>query len=219
MGGIHFFVEGSLHKYRSLFEEVCPAPMTIPKGQTLCTQCCTHGWLYYILDGLAKVYITTSDGNEQIIDFMMRDTLIGMDCIDDEKKSVVSIASVTEMRVLPFTPEILRRIILDNPQLGFDLVVYYGEVLRQVSFMVGSLGHADLMVRLASFFLLFIDTPDYQQNHKILLTQQEIASCINVSRAQITKMYAQLRKEKVIDTGNHYVTILDEEKLQRYSRL
>ena len=176
MGGIHFFVEGSLHKYRSLFEEVCPAPMTIPKGQTLCTQCCTHGWLYYILDGLAKVYITTSDGNEQIIDFMMRDTLIGMDCIDDEKKSVVSIASVTEMRVLPFTPEILRRIILDNPQLGFDLVVYYGEVLRQVSFMVGSLGHADLMVRLASFFLLFIDTPDYQQNHKILLTKQEIVS-------------------------------------------
>ena len=219
MGGIHFFVEGSLHKYRSLFEEVCPAPMTIPKGQTLCTQCCTHGWLYYILDGLAKVYITTSDGNEQIIDFMMRDTLIGMYCIDDEKNSVVSIASVTEMRVLPFTPEILRRMILDNPQLGFDLVVYYGEVLRQVSFMVGRLGHADLMVRLASFFLLFIDTLDYQQNHKILLTQQEIASCINVSRAQIAKMYAQLRKEKVIDTGNHYVTILDEEKLQRYSRL
>lgn len=197
MGGIHFFVEGSLHKYRSLFEEVCPAPMTIPKGQTLCTQCCTHGWLYYILDGLAKVYITTSDGNEQIIDFMMRDTLIGMDCIDDEKKSVVSIASVTEMAgCSPSLRKFLRRMILDNPQLGFDLVVYYGEVLRQVSFMVGSLGHADLMVRLASFFLLFIDTLDYQQNHKILLTQQEIASCINVSRRRLPKCTRSCEKKR-----------------------
>ena len=43
--------------------------MMVPKGQNLCTQCYTHGWLYYILDGLAKVYISTSDGNEQIIDF------------------------------------------------------------------------------------------------------------------------------------------------------
>ena len=74
VNSIHFFVEGSLRKYRPLFESVCPAPMMVPKGQNLCTQCYTHGWLYYILDGLAKVYISTSDGNEQIIDFMKQDT-------------------------------------------------------------------------------------------------------------------------------------------------
>ena len=143
VNSIHFFVEGSLRKYRPLFESVCPAPMMVPKGQNLCTQCYTHGWLYYILDGLAKVYISTSDGNEQIIDFMKQDTLIGMDCIDDENKSVVSITSVVDMHVLPFTADILKKLILQNPQLGYDLVVYYGEVLREVAFMVGSLGHSD----------------------------------------------------------------------------
>ena len=118
MNSIHFFVEGSLRKYRPLFESVCPAPMMVPKGQNLCTQCYTHGWLYYILDGLAKVYISTSDGNEQIIDFMKQDTLIGMDCIDDENKSVVSITSVVDMHVLPFTADILKKLILQNPQLA-----------------------------------------------------------------------------------------------------
>ena len=219
MSSIRFFVEGSLRKYRELFESVCPAPMTIPRGQSLCTQCCTHGWMYYILDGLAKVYITTSDGNEQIIDFMKEDTLIGMDCVGDGSRSVVSITSMMDMRVLPFTPEILKRMILQNPELGFDLVVYYGEVLRQVSFLVGSLGHSNLMVRLASFLLLFVDTPEYQRTKKIYLTQQEVASSINVSRAQIAKMYGQLRKEGTIDTGNRYVTILNEKKLQEYSKL
>ena len=134
MSSIRFFVEGSLRKYRELFESVCPAPMTIPRGQSLCTQCCTHGWMYYILDGLAKVYITTSDGNEQIIDFMKEDTLIGMDCVGDGSRSVVSITSMMDMRVLPFTSEILKRMILQNPELGFDLVVYYGDVLRQEYF-------------------------------------------------------------------------------------
>ena len=113
--------------------------MSIPKGQRLCEQCSTRGWLYYILEGVAKVYLTTTDGNEHIVDFMKADTLIGMDCIDGGNRSVVSISGVTELRVLPFTPDMLRELILKNPELGFDLVVYYGEVLRQVAFMVGRL--------------------------------------------------------------------------------
>ena len=174
MNRIHFFVEGSLRKYRARFESVCPAPMTVPKGQDLLRQCVTQGWLYYILDGLAKVYVATSDGGEQIVEFMRQDTLIGMDCIDIENKSVVSIASVTEMHVLPFTPDILRKMIFQDPELGFDLVIYYGEVLR------------------------------------------EVASFINVSRAQLAKLYGKLRKEGIIDTGNHYVAVLDADKLQAY---
>ena len=54
---------------------------------------------------------------------------------------------------------------------------------------------------------------------KILLTQQEVASFINVSRAQLAKMYGQLRKEGIIDTGNRFVTVLDEKKLQAYQKL
>lgn len=216
---INFFVEGSLRKYRERFESVCPAPMTVPKGQDLLRQCVTQGWLYYILDGLAKVYVATSDGGEQIVEFMRQDTLIGMDCIDSENKSVVSIASVTEMHVLPITPDILRKMIFQDPELGFDLVIYYGEVLREVAFMVGSLGHSNQMVRLASFLSLLVDAPEYQRQGRIPLTQQEVASFLNVSRAQLAKLYGKLRKEGIIDTGNHYVSVLDPKKLQAYRDL
>lgn len=216
---INFFVEGSLRKYRERFESVCPAPMTVPKGQDLQRQCVTQGWLYYILDGLAKVYVATSDGGEQIVEFMRQDTLIGMDCIDSENKSVVSIASVTEMHVLPITPDILRKMIFQDPELGFDLVIYYGEVLREVAFMVGSLGHSNQMVRLASFLSLLVDAPEYQKQGRIPLTQQEVASFLNVSRAQLAKLYGKLRKEGIIDTGNHYVSVLDPKKLQAYRDL
>ena len=113
----------------------------------------------------------------------------------------------------------MKKLILQNPQLGYDLVVYYGEVLREVAFMVGSLGHSDQMLRLTTFLLLLLDTPEYRETGKILLTQQEVASFINVSRAQLAKMYGQLRKEGIIDTGNRFVTVLDEKKLQAYQKL
>ena len=71
--------------------------------------------------------------------------------------------------------------------------------------------------RLAAFLLLFLATPDYKKTRKIALTQEEIASFINVSRAQVAKMFGQLRKEGVIATGNRYVTVLDQKKLMEYS--
>lgn len=217
MSGIQFVFEGNFVKYRSLFQKMCPPPMTIRKGYTLCSQCHTSGWMYYMLDGISKVYITTNDGNERIIDFMKKDTLIGMDCINPQHRSVVSISSITDMQVLPFTPEMLKNMLLQNPELGFDLAVYYGEVLRQVAYTAGNMGIADLMGRLASFLLLFLDTNDYKETQKIALTQEEIASFINVSRAQVAKMFGQLRKEGIIATGNRYVTILDQKKLMEYS--
>ena len=68
MGDIQFVFEGHFVKYRTLFLEMYPPPMTIRKGHILCSQCHTSGWMYYMLDGLSKVYITTNDGNERIID-------------------------------------------------------------------------------------------------------------------------------------------------------
>lgn len=218
MNHIRFFVEGTLKKYRALFESVCPPPMSIPKGQRLCEQCSTRGWLYYILEGVAKVYLTTTDGNEHIVDFMKADTLIGMDCIDGGNRSVVSISGVTELRVLPFTPDMLRELILKNPELGFDLAVYYGEVLWQVAFMVGSMSHTDLLVRLATFLLLFVD-PNSSGPYKVPLTQQDVASSIHVSRAQVAKMYAQLRAEGVLQPKNRHVLLCDAEKLQQYTQM
>ncbi len=217
MGDIQFVFEGNFLKYRTLFLEMCPPPMTIRRGSVLCAQCHTSGWMYYMLDGISKVYITTNDGNERIIDFMKKDTLIGMDCINPKHRSVVSISSITDMQVLPFTPEMLKKMLLKNPELGFDLAVYYGEVLRQVAYTAGNMGIADLMGRLASFLLLFLDTPDYKETQKIGLTQEEIASFINVSRAQVAKMFGKLRKEGIIATGNRYVTVLDQKKLMEYS--
>ncbi len=216
MSSIHFVFEGDFLKYRPLFQEMCPPPLTIKKGYMLCSQCSTRGWMYYLLSGIAKVYITTSDGNERIIDFMKNDTLLGMDCINAAHRSVVTISSITDMQVLPFTPEMLKNMLLKNPDLGFDLAVYYGEVLRQVTYTCGNLGIADPMGRLASFLLLFLDTPNYEETQKIGLTQEEIASFINLSRAQVAKMLGILRREGAIVTGNRYVTVVDAGKLREY---
>ena len=193
MGNINFVIEDEFVKYRSMFEEYCPPPLTVKKGTNLCTQCLTSDWMYYLVDGIAKVFVTNYDGNERIIDFMKKNTLIGMDCVIPALKSVVSISCVTDIHVLPFTSDILKKMLDQSSEFAYDLVLYYGKVLRQVAYQCGSLGISNLTARLANFLFLFTDTADFRNERKIPLTQEEIASSINISRAQVAKICSQFR--------------------------
>ena len=81
MNHISFVLENEFNDYYKMFKQFCPPPLTVPKGTVLCTQGFTSDWMYYLIDGIAKVYITNHDGNERLIDFMKNHTIIGMDCI------------------------------------------------------------------------------------------------------------------------------------------
>jgi CRP-like cAMP-binding protein len=219
MSNIRFVIENEFAKYYPLFEKFCPPPLLVPKNTDLCKQCRTGGWMYYMLDGVAKVYITNYDGSERIIDFMKAHTIIGMDCVIPGSKSVVSIVSITDIRVLPFNNEILKQMLDLDSEFAYDLVLYYGKVLRQVTYFSGNLGIRDLAMRLANFLFLFIDPSEDPNALKLTLTQDEIAEAINISRAQVAKILCLFRKKGWIKTGNHYIQIIDVEKLKKYCRL
>ncbi|MEG0392131.1 MAG: Crp/Fnr family transcriptional regulator [Anaerovoracaceae bacterium] len=218
MGNNNFIFEDEFAKYRGLFEKYCPPHLTVAKGIVLCKQCHPSGWMYYLVDGVAKVHITNYEGTECIIDIMKKNTIIGMDCITPSLKSVVSISSVTDMQVLPFTTEMLKQMLAENSELAYDMLLYYGKVLRQVTYNLGSQGIRDLTTRLANFLFFFTDTPGYLESGKIELTQDEIAAAINISRAQVAKICSVFRKEGIIETGNRYISVIDIGKLSAYCR-
>lgn len=218
MNNISFILENELDKYLDMFESFCPPPLTVSKGNDLLKQCETSGWMYYLIDGIAKVYVTSSLGNERIIDLMKGGTLIGMDCINPDFRSVVSIHAVTDIHVLPFNNDILRKMIHKNADFAYDLVLYYGKVLRQVTYNSGVLGITDPLIRFANFLYLFIDTGSYKNAGGVEMTQEEIAAAINISRAQVTKMCRKFRQEGIIQTGSRRITILDWDKLRSYCR-
>ena len=115
MNYINFIFENEIKKYQGLFESFCPPPLKVAKKTDLLKQCQTVGWLYYLIDGVVKVYITNYEGNEHIVDLMRGGTLIGMDCVTPGSRSVVSISALTDIRVLPFNMDILKKMLAKDP--------------------------------------------------------------------------------------------------------
>ncbi len=171
------------------------------------------------MDGIVKVYITNYDGSERIIDFMKSNTMIGMDCVTDSEKSVVSISCMTDISVLVFNTDVLKQMLAYSPEFAYDLVSYYSKVLRQVTYYSGSLGISDLTTRLANFLMFFTDMSGKQTSYKIEMSQKEIGAAINISRSQVAKILSVFRQKGCIQTANRSIIITDFDKLKTFSKL
>lgn len=216
MSDKNFVMENELMEYADLFRKYCPPPLFVKKGTHLTRQCSTGGWLYYILDGILKTYTVNSRGNERIIDLMHENTVVGMDCLDPDTKAVVSIVCLTDAEVLPFTTDTLRRMIRENPDFGFAMVLCYGKVLRQVTYHSATLGVGSRSSRIANFLYLYTDTETYKKTQEVRLSQEDLASACGVSLSQAARTLRKLREEGILSTSSKRISVLDREGLARH---
>lgn len=126
---------------------------------------------------------------------------------------------LTDIQVLPFTGETLKKMMAKDASFAYDLVVYYSKVTRQLAFDVENQSIPDVTTRLANFLYLFMESPGYREDGKINLTQESMASAINSSRVQISRIYSDLKKDGIIKVYSKGISIADREKLHALCHL
>ena len=210
-----YLFEGDFAPYRSLFEKYCPAPMQVSHGQRICKKGITKGWMYYLAKGTVKIYSNNFEGHERLVAYLKDDSLFGLDCFNPDKPSIVTIECVSDVWVMPFQKDILKRIMDEDKAFAYDLVEYYAKVLRQLCFDAENQSIGDASIRLANFLYLFIEN---QQDANVNISQQDLAAAINASRSSVARACAQLKNEGVIRTNGRGLTVISEEKLRARCR-
>lgn len=208
MEQIQFIIQGDLLEYEPIFQKYGHVVLNIKKGSLISEQCNTNT-LYYLAEGIAKVYIINSDGSERVIDFMKKGTLIAMDCVIPGSRAVVSIVGLTDLKVIPIPDHTLQELVKNHPDVGYQIILFYSKILRQVSYSSAITSISNYTSRLLYFLMLFLDEPEFKQSNEIRITQDEIANATAMSRAQVAKILAQLRQQGIIDTKNRYIIIKD----------
>ncbi len=103
-----------------------------------------------------------------------------------------------------------------NPQFCRDLMLYVGDVLRLMCYDAQTQSVRDTTARLASFFLLSMDSNEYKTHGCIRLSHESLASAINASHVHVSRIVAKLKADGVIATKRSRVYILDEKALRQY---
>ena len=147
---------------------------------------------------------------------MKDDNIFGLDCLDPDQPSVVTIECVTDSWVMPLQSEMLTGIMRESPDFACDLVAYYAKVMRQLCFDTENQSINDAKVRLVNFLYLYAESSG---DDRIAMSQQDLAAAVNCSRSSIARICTQLKEAGLIRVHGRGLTVLDRERLKAFCRL
>ena len=214
---ISYIINNNLAQYHDLFMECCHHAAEFPKGAILSRSGDPIPYMYFMLEGMVKVYTMNPSGYVRILGYHKTNTLFAMDGICGEQEpAVVTVESITPVKVLLVNWDDI--VEMGNRDHSFPgaLLRYYGTVFRLMCFDAETKSICDASARLAAFLCLY--EKNIKENGVIRLTQDELASAVNASRVQIARICSDFKKQGLISCSRGSVTVLDYDGLVKLSQ-
>ena len=214
---ISYIINNNLVQYHDLFVKRCRRTSEFPKGAILSKSGDPIPYMYFLLEGMVKIYTMNPSGYVRILGYHKSNTLFAMDGICGAQESaVVTVESITPVKVLLVTWDDIVEMGNEDHSFPSALLRYYGTVFRLMCFDAETKSICDASARLATFLCIY--ERDAKENGIVRLTQDELASAVNASRVQIARICSDFKKQGLISCSRGCVTVLDYDGLVKLSQ-
>lgn len=147
--------------------------------------------VYFIIDGLARVYKITEEGKEITITFRSPGDIVGeMALLDDQPRSA-NVQAVRKTEVLVLSKKSLQEILLKYPSISLQIIQTLSKRIRE-NLQSMEISTQDLIKRtyetLSTLSVRFLDKD-------ITLSQEELSNIVGATRPRVTEALNQLQKE------------------------
>lgn len=172
--------------------------------------------IYYICSGIAVHYADHENGRRKIISFHGTGTVFPGYHRNVYKIELSLVTqALSEMQVLEFTVAQFETMFEQNVELSKQVVDWYSMYINRFLFETIHQEYNPLLVKISNLlYLLTTHTSDASQ-WVIDMTQEELAEILGVSRVQLTRGLADLRKRGIISTTRGKLFISDRTALER----
>jgi len=166
--------------------------------------------LYFVVSGAVKVFKTSIDGKEQILNIIrpgdsFNDVPIFDDGVNPASAQAMGPVTLYELRKNEF-----RTLLRNNPQLAANTIRILAGQVRHLVSLVEDLSFKHVIGRVAKILLKAGDGDDDGPK----LTQQEMAAIAGSAREVIGRSLKALEAEGMIRLNRHRIVITDREALR-----
>lgn len=187
------------------------------KNQQFISEGAPVNGLYFIQEGNAKVLKTGINGKEQILRFVDNGEIIGHRGFGTSKTYSIGAVTINETVLCNFNSETLKEMFQNNPNLTYDLMIFYAEELNKSENKIKSI--AQMTVREKVIDTLLYLNKKFGNNPKgyldIQLSRKEIADFAGTTNEQVIRTLSSLKQEEYIELKGKKIKIIETEKLKK----
>lgn len=180
------------------------------KGDFLWPPGAPYETLHYILSGAEMHYALHEKGRRKIISFHGPGTVFpGYRQIDFRLELSLVTEALSDMEVLEFTLPQFSAMFEENAGLRRQVVCWYSMYINHFLFETAHQEFNTTLVKLCNLLYLLTAHQPAHSGPVVEMTQEKLADILGVSRVQLTRELADLRKSGVIATDRGKLTITD----------
>jgi len=162
--------------------------------------------LYIILSGSVKVFVSSDDGREAVLNHQGAGDYFGDLALIDKQPRVASVMTTEPSKFMIISRDDFMRCLASHPEIALNLIRPLTSRVRMLARNVSNLALLDVYGRVARTLL----QQSHEENGQQVtdrLTQQEIADMVGASRAMVSRILKDLKAGGYISVDRKRITI------------
>ncbi len=167
--------------------------------------------LYFVASGAVKVFKTSAEGKEQILDIVRPGESFNDVPIFDGGPNPASARTMGPVLLYGIKKNDMEAILRDHPQIALNVIKVLAKRVRHLVSLVEDLSFRHVISRVAKILFEHIGG---EMGRGPRLTQQEMAAMAGTAREVVGRSLKALEEEGAIKLDRHRIIITDKEALQ-----
>ena len=187
------------------------------KGETVCKRGAFATHIYFLEEGLVKVYLEEKNKN-LILTLFTKNNLLGMSSIyEGNNKLPYSVSTYTDSRVRMIDIQVFRQLLNQNSQFSFRVVNLLNEKTSQIYGRFFSLTQKQLHGRMAEILLCLSNRIFKSKSFDLPLSRADLGDLTGMSTESVIRIMKEFKDDGLIDMQCKSVELLDIVRLERIS--
>lgn len=188
------------------------------KGETVCKQGGFASHIFFLEEGLVKVYLEERDNN-LILTLATNHSLLGLPSIfEGNNKLPYSISTYTDSRIRMIDIQVFKQLLKQNPTFAFRIINVLNENTSQIYGRFYSLTQKQLHGRLADILLCMANRIFKSDTFELPLSRADLGDLTGMSTESVIRMMKEFKDDGLIDMQCKSIVLLDMLRLERISQ-
>ncbi len=191
--------------------------LTFKKGETVCKRGAFASHIYFLEEGLVKVYLEERNKN-LILMLSTKNNLLGLAAIyDGNNKLPYTVSTYTNSTIRMIDIQIFRQLLKQNSEFSFHIISLLNEKTAQIYGRFFSLTQKQLHGRLADILLCLSNRIFKSKSFELPLSRADLGDLTGMSTESVIRMMKEFKDDGLIEMNCKSIELLDVARLERIS--
>lgn len=191
--------------------------LNFKKGETVCKRGAFASHIYFLEEGLVKVYLEERNKN-LILMLSKKNNLLGLASIyDGNNKLPYTVTTYTNSTIRMIDIQIFKQLLKQNSDFSFHIISLLNEKTAQIYGRFFSLTQKQLHGRLADILLCLANRIFKSNTFELPLSRADLGDLTGMSTESVIRMMKEFKDDGLIDMHCKSIELLDIARLERIS--